>query len=60
MSLIIKYNHIEYNNVYFSNPIKNNIKDNSLFYKLVYSDENIVLKNLYFKIKFNQGKSDIH
>lgn len=59
MSLITQHDNIEYNNIYFSNPIKNNIKDNSLFYKLVYSDENIVLKNLYFKIKFNPLKVNI-
>ena len=50
MSLISDYMTINYNNLYFSTPIKNNIKENSLFYKLLYSDECIVLKNLYFKL----------
>ena len=50
MSLISDNKKICYNNLFFSTPIKNNIKDNSLFYKLIYSDEHIVLKNLYFKL----------
>lgn len=59
MSLITHFNNISYDNIYFSNPIKNNIKDNSLFYKLIYSDESIVLKNLYFKIKVNPLKVQV-
>ena len=54
--LNFKENKLLKDNVYFSNAIKNTVLDeNSLFIKILYSDENIILNGVYFyiDIQFN-------
>lgn len=48
MSLIFKTEDYDDNELYFIEPVKNNVKTNSFFSRIVYSNDIISLKNIYF------------
>ena len=48
MSVIFKFNDYDENDLYFIEFVKNNVKSNSYFSRIIYSNRFIALKNLYF------------
>ena len=50
MNLVLDYDTLNTNNIYFNDSIKNTIMDNSKFIRILYSDENIILNGLFLKI----------
>lgn len=59
--LNFKENKLNKNNVYFSNAIKNTVLDeNSLFVKILYSDENIILNGVYFYLDIQLNDVNVY
>jgi hypothetical protein len=54
MNIIIDYNNFDINNIFFYDPIKNNIIDDSTFVRIIYSDHNVILNGLYLQITLNK------
>jgi len=50
MNLVLDNNTYNINNVFFYDPVKNTVMDDSKFIRIIYSDENIILNGLYLKI----------
>lgn len=48
MSVIFKFNDYDENELYFVESVKNNVKTNSWFSRITYSNSFIALKNIYF------------
>ncbi len=51
MNLVIDELKYELNNIFFYEPIKNTVMEDSNFIRIIYSDENIILNGLYIKIE---------
>ena len=51
MNLVIDELKYELNNIFFYEPIKNTVMEESNFIRIIYSDENIILNGLYIKIE---------
>ena len=54
MNIIIDFNHFNIDNIFFYDPIKNNIIDDSNFIRLIYSDNNLTLNGLYLQINLDK------
>lgn len=50
MNLVKKINQYNNNNLFFCEPIKNNIMNDGNFIRILYSNENIVLNGIYLLI----------
>ena len=50
MSIILNFDSFNINNIYFVEYVKNNVKQNSYFSRIIYSTDYYALKNIYFKI----------
>jgi len=59
MNIIIPTNDFNINNVYFQEPIKNNIFDNSNFIKIIYSNNVLMLNCIVIEINFLLLNSEI-
>jgi hypothetical protein len=59
MNVIIDFNKFNINNIFFYDPIKNNIIDDSNFVRLIYSDQNLILNGLYLQINLDKTQ-EIH
>jgi hypothetical protein len=55
MNILINYNTYDPNNVFFSEPIKNTIIENSVFRRLVYTPSNYSLNSLHFLISVHNA-----
>lgn len=53
MIIIKSIEQYDMNNVYFCDPIKNNIVDDGKFIKILYSTHNFILNGIYLIINFN-------
>ena len=51
MSVIFKFNDYDENELYFIESVKNNVKSNSYFSRIIYSTSFISLKNIYFTFR---------
>lgn len=59
MNLVLDYNKYNVNNVFFYEPVKNTVMDDSKFIRIIYSDALIILNGLYLKInKTDKKKTD--
>ena len=59
MNLVLDYNKYNVNNVFFYEPVKNTVMDDSKFIRIIYSDALIILNGLYLKInKADKKKTD--
>jgi hypothetical protein len=54
MNIIIEFNKFNTDNIFFYDPIKNNIIDDSNFIRIIYSDQNIILNGLYLQINLDK------
>ena len=55
MNLALDYNNYNVNNVFFYEPVKNTVMEDSKFIRIIYSDELIILNGLYLKIKRHEN-----
>ena len=53
MNIIKKINQFDIDNVYFCDPIKNNIMNDSLFIRILYSNNLFMLNGVYLLITFH-------
>ena len=50
MNLVLDENNYNINNIFFYEPVKNTVMDDSKFIRIIYSDEFVILNGLYLKI----------
>ncbi len=50
MNLVIDDSKYNINNLFFYEPVKNTVMEQSNFIRIIYSDENIILNGLYLKL----------
>ncbi len=53
MNIVKSINQFEIDNVYFTEPIKNNIINDSSFVRILYSTNTFVLNGIYLLVNFN-------
>lgn len=51
--LSVKLTSLKNNNIYIFSPIKNNLINNGLFYKIIYSNNDFILNGIYIEIPLN-------
>ena len=54
MNIIIDLNKFNINNIFFYDPIKNNIIDDSNFIRIIYSDQDVILNGLYLQVSLDK------
>ena len=50
MNLVLDENNYNINNIFFYEPVKNTVMDDSKFIRIIYSDEHVILNGIYLKI----------
>ena len=50
MNLVLDEKNYNINNIFFYEPVKNTVMDDSKFIRIIYSDEHIILNGLYLKL----------
>ena len=58
MNIVKNIEQYDENNVYFFEPIKNNIMNDGTFIRILYSTENIMLNGIYLHITLNDIYSE--
>lgn len=53
MNIVLEKQDYSINNVYFNEPIKNSIIENSKFIRLIYSTDIVTMNGIYIRIKLN-------
>lgn len=53
MNIVSKLNEFNINNLFFNDPIENTVIENSIFIKIIYSEENVCLNGIYLFCAFN-------
>lgn len=51
MNLVIDESNYNLNNLFFYEPVKNTVMEQSNFIRIIYSDENIILNGIYIRIE---------
>ena len=59
MNLVLDDKNYNVNNIFFYDPVKNTVMEESKFIRIIYSDENIILNGLYIKITIKESNTDI-
>jgi len=54
MMIVKSIEQFDINNIYFCDPIKNNIVDDGKFIKILYSASNFILNGIYLLLNFNE------
>ena len=60
MNISIDIDKINFNNIFFLEPIKNTVIENSNFIRIIYSNEDIILNGLYITLFINIISVDKH
>ena len=60
MNITIKKNEFDINNIYYLDPIKNTVIENSNFIRILYSNELFSLNGLYILLNFQNINSNIN
>lgn len=58
MNLVKKIEQFDINNIYFCEPIKNNIMNDGVFIRILYSTNNVVFNGIYLIISINNITSE--
>ena len=53
MNIAIDIDKFNQNNIFFYEPVKNTVMDDSNFIRIIYSNKLLTLNGLFIKIKFN-------
>ena len=59
MNLVLDDKNYNVNNIFFYDPVKNTVMEESKFIRIIYSDENIILNGLYIKITIKENNTDL-
>lgn len=54
MNVFVTPDNFDYNNIFYSDSIKNTVIDNSSFIRIMYSNDLFILNGIYLKINFNE------
>ncbi len=54
MNIVLSLNQYCHNNVFFCDPIKNNIMNEGNFIRIIYSNEMVSLNGIYLQLQFNE------
>lgn len=57
MNLVLDEKNYNINNVFFYEPVKNTVMDDSKFIRIIYSDEHVILNGLYLKLDIENNNS---
>jgi len=57
MNLVLDETNYNINNIFFYEPVKNTIMDDSKFIRIIYSDEHVILNGLYLKIDIENNSN---
>ena len=55
MNLVLDETNYDSNSLYFYEPVKNTVMDDSYFIRIVYSNEDLVLNGIYIKIDIDKN-----
>ena len=55
MNLVLDTNNYNNNNIFFYDPVKNTVMEDSKFIRIIYSDKHIILNGIYIKVNINQN-----
>ena len=58
MNLVININEPLINNIYFNDPIKNTVMNDSYFIRILYSNSYFILNGIYFKIELIKDNTE--
>ena len=57
MNLVLDENNYNINNIFFYEPVKNTVMDDSKFIRIIYSDEHVILNGLYLKLDIKNNNN---
>tara|TARA_B100001093_G_scaffold519067_1_gene606295 strand:- start:3245 stop:3649 length:405 start_codon:yes stop_codon:yes gene_type:complete len=60
MNLVININEPIFNNIYFNDPIKNTVMNDSNFIRILYSNSYFVLNGIYIKINLIKNNEEFN
>ena len=55
MNLILEYQTFNKKNIFFQEPVKNTVMDDSNFVRIIYSNKDFILNGIYIKINVNKN-----
>lgn len=55
MNIVLEKEQYNHNNLFFYDPVKNTVMDDSCFIRIIYSNEDLILNGLYLKIRINKN-----
>lgn len=59
MNLVLDETNYNINNIFFYEPVKNTVMDDSKFIRIIYSDEHVILNGLYLKLDIENNNNNI-
>ena len=59
MNIVVNYDEIAYNNIFFNEAVKNTVINDSNFIKIIYSNKDLILNGIYIKININKNNKNI-
>ncbi len=57
MNLVLDETNYNINNIFFYEPVKNTVMDDSKFIRIIYSDEHVILNGLYLKLDIKNNNN---
>ena len=57
MNLVLDETNYNINNIFFYEPVKNTVMDDSKFIRIIYSDEHVILNGLYLKLDIENNNN---
>lgn len=54
MNIVLNINNINFNNLFFNDPVKNTVMNDSSFIRILYSNEHLTLNGIFIKIPFDR------
>jgi len=55
MNIVLEKEQYNHNNLFFYDPVKNTVMDDSCFIRIIYSNEDLILNGIYLKIKIDKN-----
>ena len=59
MNIVVNYDEIAYNNIFFNEAVKNTVINDSNFIKIIYSNKDLILNGIYIKINIYKNNKNI-
>jgi len=58
MNIVLNYDEIAYNNIFFNDAVKNTVINDSNFIKIIYSNKDLILNGIYIKINIYKNNNN--